>query len=100
MACRSEERPKLKIPYCSTGESKGHYEVNTLSEKTVSDYTGYNFDRIENLNVFEFWLLLHDAVVYNCQQTEQGREYLEKCWLADQTEPDRGALLKYFGKRN
>jgi len=72
--------------------------VNMLEEKTVSEYTGYSFDRLENLNVFEFWMLLRDAVIYNCQQTEQGRDYLEKCWMADQTEPDRNALRKYFNK--
>ena len=69
-----------------------------LDEKTVAEFTGYDFDRLNNLNVFEFWLLLRDAVVYNCQQTEEGRDYLEKCWVAEQTEPDRGSLRKYFQK--
>jgi hypothetical protein len=72
--------------------------VNTLEEKIVSDYTGYDFDRLDGLTVFEFWLLLRDAVIYGCQQTDEGRKYLEKCWLADQTKPDRSALHKYFGK--
>ena len=91
-------KPKLKIPYAPTGERKGHYEVNMLEEKIVRDYTGYDFDRLNNLSVFEFWALLRDAIVYNCKQTEEGRKYLNDCWLHDQTEPDRGALLKYFGK--
>ena len=63
----------------------------------MSEYTGYDFDRLEDLSVFEFWLLLRDAVVYNCQQTEQGRDYLEKCWTAEQVSPDRSALREYFG---
>jgi hypothetical protein len=98
MAARQSEQPKLKIPYAPGGESKGHYNVNTLEEKIVRDYTGYDFDRLCELDVFSYWLLLHDAVVYNCQQTEQGRAYLEKCWLLDQTEPDRDSLRKYFAK--
>jgi hypothetical protein len=42
--------------------------------------------------------LLRDAVVYNCKQTEEGRDYLKKCWLAEQSEPDRDTLRKFFGK--
>ena len=78
---------------------EGHYTVSTIEEKIVRDYTGYDFDRLELLTVFEFWALLRDAFIYECKQTEQGRDYLEKCWLAEQTEPDRAALRKYFGKR-
>ncbi|SKA99765.1 hypothetical protein SAMN05443428_1387 [Caloramator quimbayensis] len=70
----------------------GHYEVNTLEEKLVCDYTGYNFDRLEELTVFEYWLLLRDAVIYNYNQTKEGREYLENCWRLEQTEPDRKIL--------
>ena len=98
MGCKIQERPKLKVPYCPDKDNKGHYKTNTLEEKLVAEYAGYNFDRIEELEVTEYWLLLRDAVVYNCQQTEEGRDYLEKCWLADQTEPDRNALRKYFKK--
>ena len=64
----------------------------------VAEYTGYDFDRIDEMGIFEFWAFLRDAVIYNCQQTDDGQEYLEKCWLADQTEPDRDALRKYFQK--
>lgn len=95
---RKRKEPKLNVPYAPSGESKGRYFVNALEEKMVSDFSGYDFDRIENLSIFEFWALLHDAVVYNCQQTEEGRKYLNACWLHSQTEPDRGALQKYFGK--
>jgi len=98
LAGRNQERPKLKVPYYPEKDNKGHFSVNTLEEKVVSAYSGYDLDRIEELEVTEFWLLLRDAVVYNCQQTEEGRDYLEKCWLTDQTEPDRDALRKYFKK--
>jgi hypothetical protein len=98
VARRHKKQPKLKVPYSPSAENKGHYEVNTIEEKIVSEYTGYNFERLEELSVFEFWLLLRDAVIYNCSQTKEGMEYLEKCWLADQTEPDRSTLKKYFGK--
>lgn len=68
-----------------------------MEEKTVCDYTGYCFDRLEELEVFEYWLLLKDAIVYNYMQTEEGREYLDNCWRIEQTEPDRKFLRERMG---
>ncbi len=69
-----------------------------MEEKIVRDYTGLDFGRLQSLTVFEFWLYLRDAVIYNCMQSDSGNEYLEKCWAAEQKDPDRNALRKYFGK--
>lgn len=80
------------MPYYPSDSDDGHYEVNTIEEKIVSDYTGYNFDRVEELEVFEYWLLLRDAVIHKYLQTEDGREYLENCWTLEQTKPDRQSL--------
>lgn len=80
------------MPYYPSDSDNGHYEVNTIEEKIVSDYTGYNFDRVEELEVFEYWLLLRDAVIHKYLQTEEGREYLENCWTIEQTKPDRQSL--------
>lgn len=77
---------------------QGHYEVNTIEEKTVSDYTGYNFDRIDELEVFEYWLLLRDAIIHKYMQSKEGVEYLENCWRMEQTEPDRQSLRKKMKK--
>lgn len=77
---------------------QGHYEVNTIEEKTVSDYTGYNFDRIDELEVFEYWLLLRDAIIHKYMQSKEGIEYLENCWRMEQTEPDRQSLRKKMKK--
>ena len=98
MAWKNEELKKLKVPYYDTDENKGHYEVNTLEEKIVSKYAGYNFKEIDNLDVFEYWILLRDAVIYNCMQSESGQEYLENCWRMEQTEPDRESLRENFKK--
>lgn len=68
-----------------------------MEEKTVCDYTGYGFDKLEELEVFEYWLLLKDAIVYNYMQTEEGREYLDNCWRIEQTEPDRKSLRERMG---
>lgn len=53
---------------------------------------------IGNLDVFEYFSLLRDAVIYKYMQTEQGREYLDKCWMLEQTKPDRKRLREKFGK--
>jgi len=50
------------------------------------------------MEVFEYWLLLRDAVIYNYMQTEEGNKYLENCWRMEQTSPDRKALRKKMGK--
>lgn len=90
---------KLTVPSCpDVMDSEGHYSVSTMEEKIVRDYTGFDFGQLESLTIFDFWLYLRDAVVFNCQQTEEGRDYLEKCWVAEQTEPDRKMLRHYFGK--
>lgn len=101
MACQKQELPKLKIPYYPEDDenNKGRYEVNTLEEKIVCEYTGYSFDRLDKLDVFEYWLLLRDAVVYNYTQSEEGREYLEKCWILEQTNPDRESLRKKLSRK-
>ena len=48
--------------------------------------------------IFEYWLLLRDAVVYNYMQTTEGNEYLENCWRMEQTEPNRKALREKMRK--
>lgn len=99
MGARGTEQPKLKIPCCPSNDNEGsHYEYNYLEEKLVSEYTGLNFFQIENLEVFEYWAILRDAVIYTYSQTEAGQEYLEKCWILEQTSPDRNKLRARFGK--
>jgi hypothetical protein len=64
----------------------------------VSEYTGFNFDKIYELNVFEYQAILRDAVIYKCMKTEQGQEYLDRCWMLGQTKPDRARLREKFRK--
>jgi len=42
--------------------------------------------------VFEYWLLLRDAVIYGYMQSEEGSKYLDNCWRMEQTSPDRKKL--------
>lgn len=43
--------------------------------------------------------LRREAYIYTLQKTEAGREYLQKCWILEQIEPDRKKLREKFNKQ-
>lgn len=91
------ENPQLQTPYYPKEDEQEHYyNCNSTDIKLVSDYTRLNFCQIHELDIFTFWAWLHDAVVWDCNKSEDGRDYLEKCWTNSQTEPDRTALREIF----
>jgi hypothetical protein len=57
-----------------------------------------SFFDIAKLRVDDFKALLRDAYIHKLNSTETGREYLEKCWILDQTSPERSKLRERFGK--
>ncbi len=98
MDCKGKkQQPKLIIPSCPC-EEEGHFDVNTYEEKIISDYCGISLFEVYELNIFEHWFLLHDAVVYENSQTEEGRKHLDKCWRLTQTTADKDKLRAKFGK--
>lgn len=95
---RKRIRPKLKMPYYpENGGSKAFFKNSSSDVKIVSDYTGYNFEEVYDLGIFDYWGYLHDAVVWNCGRSDAGKEYLENAYYYQQTEPDRKALRAKFG---
>jgi len=54
--------------------------------------------QVIELDVFEYWAILRDAVIYKHMQTSEGQEYLNKCWILEQTAPDRKRLREKFRK--
>jgi len=87
------------MPYFPEQEKSKAYFVNQTSDfKVVSDYSLLNFNEVQNLSIFEYFGLLHDAVVWNCSKSEKGLEYLENAWNYSQTSPDRNQLRKIFGR--
>ena len=46
------------------------------------------------LDCITFKMLVRDAFIDRLSQTEEGRDYLEQCWILDQTEPDTVGLKK------
>ena len=65
----------------------------------VSEYTGMSFADLMLMDCITFKMLLRDAFITRMSQTEEGREYLENCWLIKQTEPDRARLRRDFKEK-
>lgn len=51
----------------------------------------------ENFDIFTFWGYLHDAWIYNCNQTQSGQEYLENAYYYSLKTPDKSTLKQLFG---
>lgn len=81
-----------------TGEEvKEYLTTETEDLKYIADYTGLSFNNCLELDCYTYKLLLRDAFIYRMKQTEDGREYLENCYMLYQTEPDRNKLKQRFG---
>lgn len=65
----------------------------------MAEYTGLTFQQINQLNYTEYLTYRRDAFITRLNQTEAGQEYLRNAWRMEQTEPDRGALRRKFGRK-
>lgn len=74
--------------------------IYSIMDKVVSDYSRLNFNEIMDLPLSRYLQLRRDGFIYRLSQTESGREYLENCWILEQTEPDRKRLRERFGKED
>lgn len=82
-------------------DSKGghKYSTPTWYKHLVAGYTGLNFLQIKALNYIEFLTYRRDAFINWLSQSEAGQEYLNNAWRWEQTEPDRAALRRKFGRK-
>lgn len=77
----------------------GHdYRTTSWWKHLVSEYTGLSFIEVGRLNYLEYLTYRRDAYIHKLNQTEAGQEYLDNAWRMEQTQPDRAALRKKFGK--
>lgn len=53
---------------------------------------------VGKLGLIEYLTYRRDAFIARFSMTEAGQEYLDNAWRCEQTEPDREALRKQFGK--
>lgn len=78
----------------------GHgYSAPTWYKHLVAVYTGLNIKQVGQLGYIEYLQYRRDAFINWLNQTETGQEYLKNAWRMEQTEPDRAALRRRFGKR-
>ena len=61
-------------------------------------YTGLNFLEIKRLPYIEYLQYRRDAFINWLNRSESGQEYLRNAWRMEQTEPDRAALRRKFGR--
>lgn len=87
------ELPTLPV---SDGKEEPYTETETDDLYLVSHYTGISFSELMRIDCITFKMLLRDALINRLRQSEEGREYLENCWLMKQTEPDRQTLRREF----
>lgn len=64
----------------------------------MSEYTGLSFHEVRQLELIQYLTWRRDAFIWKMSQTEEGQKYLDNAWRMEQTQPDRAALRKQFGK--
>lgn len=77
-----------------------HFKTDTAVLHLVSQYTLMNFEDVLKLDCVTYKILVRDAIVEKFSSSEEGRDYLEQCWVLTQTKPDRDALRKKLGDKN
>lgn len=63
----------------------------------MAQYSGLNFNEIENLDFLDYLILRRDSHINALSQTESGRKYLKRAYELEQTKPDRKKLREKFG---
>lgn len=64
----------------------------------VAEYIGLNMLEVQDLDYFDYLQYRRDAFIYNLNQTEKGKEYLDNAYRLEQTEPDKKSLRDQFGE--
>lgn len=72
------------------------YIVESIGEKRVAEYLKIPILQVDELDLIEYLFFLREAFIYNCSQTEEGREYLRNANRLEQTSPDRKKLRENF----
>lgn len=63
----------------------------------AADWLRIPLVEVDELDYLYYLRVRRDAFVSRLEQSEAGREYLEKAWLLSRTEPDREASRRLFG---
>ena len=90
---------KLNVPYYPAEGDAGHFDIQTLPEKLVSEYTRFNLREVDELNYLFLPLFTRCGNLPLYANREGAGIPGKKCWAIRQTEPDRGALRAQFGNQ-
>lgn len=74
------------------------YTINSIEEKIVAEYAQIPLPQVGEFDLFTFYALLRDAVIFNHSQTKEGRKWLKNAWRITQTEPETEKLHKKYGR--
>lgn len=88
---------KLKLPYYpeeTDAEVWQNYQIYTSTPRMIAEYAGMSIPAVLELDLVDYLILRRDAYISMLTRSKAGREYLEKAWCREQTEPDRSALRK------
>lgn len=101
MGKSNSELKKLKIPYYPPKDNMEiNYIVESISEKNVADYLKISVLDVEKLDYITYLFFLREAFIFNCSQTDEGKEYLKNAYRLEQTSPDREKLRKKIKEQN
>ena len=79
-------------PEENDGEVRHHYQIYTNIPHLIAAYAQIPVTAVYELDVLDYMILHRDAYISLLMRSKDGREYLEKAWCREQTEPDRAAL--------
>ena len=92
-------RPELAIPYYPDKKDDVPYDLFTSAEKIIAEYAKMSIDEVYRLDIYDYRMLLRDAVICNKMQTDEGRKWLRNAHRLTQTAPDMEKLRKKFDIR-
>ena len=70
--------------------------MESIEEKTIANYLNISVIEVQELDLVEYLFFLREAFIYNCSQTDEGREYLRNAKRLEETKPDRQKLREKF----
>lgn len=85
------------MPFYPDGTGEGlKYDIETYWEHLVVEYTNMPMSAVLDLDVVDFMALRRDAYISELSKTEDGREYLDKCWCFEAEDADYSAVTEFM----
>lgn len=92
----TEDAKKIVIPDYPSDMEAIPWVLYTGSESIAAEYAHISIFEVMELDIYDFRILLRDAVIRMKMQTEDGRKWLKDAYRITQTAPDMDKLRKKF----